>query len=612
MARFLSALWTLVKPYRVRLALGALMGFLAGLVEPLLMVAVKLVVDALFPSAGVTELVKLPVWTPEWAREWLASLGGGLSGAARHYGAFLLLVACIPGVILLRGVLGYLNVYFLQWASWRAITDLRVRLFVHLFNLPLGFFQKTSTGELMSRLMNDIGTLQNVISGMTAVIIKEPVTLVSLLVFLLWTNPRMTLASLVVLPVCVVPITIYSRKVRKAAGNIQSHFAELSQIIHEVFTGVRIIKAYNLEKMVERQFTEKSGKYVGQYMRLIRSVEIPGPLIEFFGAVGVALFLAYIGLASNVKATPGDFLQTVGSIFLMYRPIKLLTRLQNQLIQARAASERVFELLALNSDLKEPSQPVPLRAAGADIQFDQVSFAYAEKPVLCDIQLTVKAGQLVALVGASGSGKTTLTNLLLRFYDPVRGSVRIGGVDLRDVSTSDLRNQIAVVTQETVLFNETIRRNIELGRPGASDEEIEAAAKHAHSLEFIREKPLGFDTVVGEKGVALSGGQRQRLAIARAILKDAPILVLDEATSALDSESERAVQAALEELMQGRTTICIAHRLSTIQKADLIVALDQGRIVEVGRHAELLAHDGVYRRLHELQFRSESPTAPNA
>lgn len=608
MVRFLSALWSLVKPYQVRLALGALMGVLAGLVEPLLMVAVKLVVNTLFPTAGApAELLKLPAWAPGWAQKWLASLGGGVSGAARHHGAFLLLVACIPGVILLRGLLSYLNVYFLQWASWRAITDLRVRLFVRLLNLPLGFFQKTSTGELMSRLMNDIGTLQNVISGMTAVIIKEPATLVSLLVFLLWQNPRMTLASLVVLPVCVVPITIYSRKVRKAAGNIQTHFAELSQIIHEVFTGVRIIKAYNLEKMVEREFIDKSAKFVGQYMRLIRSVEIPGPLIEFFGAVGVALFLAYIGLFSGAKPSAGDFLATVGSIFLMYRPIKLLTRLQNQLIQARAASERVFELLALKSDLKEPSQPVPLRAAGADIQFDQVSFAYAEKLVLREIQLTVKAGQLVALVGESGSGKTTLTNLLLRFYDPERGTVRIGGVDLRDVSTSDLRNQIAVVTQETVLFNETIRRNIELGRPGASDAEIEAAAKHAHALEFIRDKPQGFDTVIGEKGVALSGGQRQRLAIARAILKDAPILVLDEATSALDSESERAVQAALEELMQGRTTICIAHRLSTIQKADLIVVLDQGRIVEVGRHAELLAHDGVYRRLHELQFRSELP-----
>jgi subfamily B ATP-binding cassette protein MsbA len=278
--------------------------------------------------------------------------------------------------------------------------------------------------------------------------------------------------------------------------------------------------------------------------------------------------------------------------------------LHNQFVQARAASDRVFELLATKNSVPEPARPKPLQAANADIEFENVDFAYGEKPVLRDIRLTVKAGQLVALVGASGSGKTTLANLLLRFYDPTRGAVRIGGVDLREVATPDLRNQIAVVTQETILFNDTVRRNIELGRPGARNEEIIEAARHAYAYEFITQKPEGFDTVIGERGVALSGGQRQRLAIARAVLKNAPILVLDEATSALDTESERAVQAALDELMKGRTTICIAHRLSTILHADVIVVLDQGRIVETGRHAELIQRGGVYQRLYELQFQS--------
>ena len=245
-----------------------------------------------------------------------------------------------------------------------------------------------------------------------------------------------------------------------------------------------------------------------------------------------------------------------------------------------------------------------LKAAGADIQFDRVHFSYGEKTALDDIQLQIKPGQLVALVGASGSGKTTLSNLLLRFYDPQRGAIRIGGVDIRDVTTRDLRNQIAVVTQETILFNDTIRRNIELGRPGASNDEIIAAARHAYACDFIMEKPKGFDTFIGEKGVTLSGGQRQRLAIARAVLKNAPILVLDEATSALDTESERAVQAALDELMKGRTTICIAHRLSTILHADEIVVLDQGRIAETGTHAELVQRGGIYQKLYELQFAS--------
>jgi subfamily B ATP-binding cassette protein MsbA len=288
----------------------------------------------------------------------------------------------------------------------------------------------------------------------------------------------------------------------------------------------------------------------------------------------------------------------------MYGPMKNLTRLHQQLTQARAASERVFELLATKNSVPEPAAPKMLHASNADIEIQNLDFNYGEKPVLRNINLTVKAGQLVALVGASGSGKTTLANLLLRFYDPVRGMVKIGGVDLRDVSTRDLRNQIAVVAQENILFNDTIRRNIELGRLGATNDEIVAAARHAYAYEFITQKPEGFDAVIGEKGVSLSGGQRQRLAIARAVLKNAPILILDEATSALDTESERAVQAALDELMKGRTTICIAHRLSTILHADMIVVLDQGRIVETGRHDELVKRGSIYQKLYELQFAS--------
>jgi subfamily B ATP-binding cassette protein MsbA len=284
--------------------------------------------------------------------------------------------------------------------------------------------------------------------------------------------------------------------------------------------------------------------------------------------------------------------------------LKNLARLQSNLEQARAASARVFELLAERNTIPEPAKPKPFCAAGKDVRFERVGFAYGEKEVLSEIDLTVKAGQLVALVGTSGSGKTTLTHLLVRFYDPKHGSVRIGETDIREVSTRELRNQIAMVTQETVLFDETISRNIELGRPGAPEAEIETAARQARAHDFIIDKPQGYKTVIGERGVNLSGGQRQRIAIARAILKNAPILVLDEATSALDTESERAVQAALEGLMHGRTTICIAHRLSTIQKADLIVVLEHGRIVETGQHKELLKRRGTYHRLYELQFQA--------
>ena len=504
----------------------------------------------------------------------------------------------------LRGLFSYLNNYCLQWTAVRAIADLRAKLFGHLLNLSLDFFQRTSTGDLMSRIMNDSISLHHAVSTWLSVAVTAPVRVVTLAWFLFSQNSRLTLLSLLVLPPCMLPIIIYARKVRKSSSASQDNYAELSSVMQESFSGNRIIKAYNLEPTALAQFTAVTHKFIGHYMRVVRSSEIPGPLIEFFGAVGVAFIFYAIAPNRQVPMSAGDFLAYVGAIFLMYQPIKLLTRLHNQLEQARAASARVFELLEVTSSIAEPANPVPLRAAEAEIHFEKIDFNYGDKAVLHGVDLVVRPGQLVALVGSSGSGKTTLTNLLLRFYDPQRGTVRIGGTNIRDVSLQELRSQIAVVTQETILFNETIRRNIELGRPGATAVEIEEAARHAHAHEFIMHKPLGYDTVIGERGVNLSGGQRQRLAIARAILKDAPILVLDEATSALDSESERAVQEALEELMHGRTTICIAHRLSTIQNADVIVVLERGQIIETGKHAELLERGGIYQKLHALQFQS--------
>jgi subfamily B ATP-binding cassette protein MsbA len=611
MRAFYSRIWAFARPYKTRLILGLVCGTLCAFMNGALILAVKLVVDLVFKGSATIPIAEHLEKLPHFVRplvQGLTQLLPELKSPPTPLGK-VLVISTIPLVMLLRSLFAYLSMYLTNWAALRAVADLRTKLFDHLQNLSLGFFSHARTGDLISRITNDTQILHNVIGGWLASAVKDPVTLLCLLAIVLSQWPTLTLISIVVLPVCLVPIIVYGRKVRKSARAMQAHAADLSNLMHECFTGNRIIKAYNLEDTVLAQFRETTRKYIGHMLRVIRANEIPSQVTEFLGGLGVALVFVYVALfadRSNGAADTSDFIAFIGGIFLMYPSIKNLTRLQNQLQQARSANQRVFELLDTVNTITDPPKPEPLQASQADIHFDNVDFDYGEKMVLRGINLTVRAGRLVALVGSSGSGKTTLTNLLLRFYDPQRGAVRIGATDIRQVAINDLRRQIALVTQETILFNDTIRHNIALGRPGATDAEIEAAARHAHAHEFILEKPLGYEAIIGEKGVALSGGQRQRIAIARAILKNAPILVLDEATSSLDTESERAVQAALEELMQGRTTICIAHRLSTIQRADLIVVLDSGRIAETGTHAELIQARGVYRKLYELQF--ESPT----
>jgi subfamily B ATP-binding cassette protein MsbA len=605
MTDFLRKIWAFAWPYRGRLFLGVVTGVISGLIGPLLIATAMFVYAAVFPSANTADTRPPLRHLPEFAQRWFDNARDGLSsGLHTHPGAVYAMIALIPLISLLRGITGYLNVYFLQWAGTHAVADLRTKLFAHLMDLSAGFYTKNATGELVSRVMNDTQQLQTIVTNVTSVIVRDPVSLIGVLLFLVSQQPRLTLLSVIVLPACVLPIAIYSRKIRRSSRESQAQIAGLMETMTEGFTGHRVIKAYNLEKLVAERFRETARRSVSLLMRITRASEIPSLLIEFFGACGLAVMLVYVVKTAGKAPQPTDFLQLLVSLIYIYQPLKNLTRLQNQVIQARAATERVFDLLAMTNSVPEPVAPRMLHAGNADIVFENLDFSYGEKPVLRHINLTVRPGQLVAIVGLSGSGKTTLVNLLLRFYDPVRGAIKIGGVDVREVRTSDLRNQIAVVAQENILFNDTIRRNIEMGRLGAKEEEILAAAKHAHALDFIMDKPQGLDTVVGEKGASLSGGQRQRLAIARALLKNAPILILDEATSALDTESERAVQSALDELMKGRTTFCIAHRLSTILHADVIVVLDEGRIVDQGRHEELLKRGGVYKKLYDLQFAS--------
>ena len=611
MKDFLRHLWGFVRPYRGRFFLGLLCGIGYGLVNGILLFTVRMVVQLVFSHKTDlhTQLEKAPHWIHPVSERLAALVPEFDAPKPNDVLGWVLIIGAIPAIMLVRNTLQYLSIYLTNWSAMHAIADIRTKLFSHLQNLSLGFFNKASTGDLIARITNDTQVLYGIVGSSFASAVKDPVTILCLLTYLLAANTTLTLISIVVFPVCIVPIVIFGRKVRKSARAVQEYNSDLTSLMHESFTGNRVVKAYNLEETVSSEFRSITKKYVGQMLRVVRANEIPSQLMEFFGAAGIALVFLYVQhtmqfLPKDQQPKSEDFLTFVLAIVMMYPPIKAFTRLHNQVHQARAASERVFELLAIQNTVVEPTEPKMLHASHADIEFQNVDFNYGEKPVLRNINLTVKAGQLVAFVGQSGSGKTTLANLLLRFYDPVGGVIKIGGVNIRDVTTRDLRNQIAVVTQEPVLFNDTIRRNIELGRPGATEEEIIAAARHAHAYDFIMDKPEGFAAVVGEKGMQLSGGQRQRLVIARAMLKDAPVLVLDEATSALDSESERAVQVALDELTKGRTTFCIAHRLSTILHADVIIVMNEGRIVETGRHEELVKRGGTYQRLYELQFKS--------
>ncbi|HOW68044.1 MAG TPA: ABC transporter ATP-binding protein [Candidatus Paceibacterota bacterium] len=602
---FWRRLWIYLVPYRFRFLLGCVFGILCAASNGALMLNVKVAVNLVVARLGGEQKALVAEGQePDWIQAWAFAIEKWFSGLQLEQSqwAVLLSILLIPVIMAARGVCTYLNVYFMNWAAFRAVADLRQHLFDHLQNLSLGFFSRASTGELISRISNDTTVLQNVIRVSVASIVRDPFTIVVMLGILLSQHMKLTLISLIVFPVLLVPIRIYARKVRRAVRAMQELNADLTSLMHEDFTCNRIIKAYNLESNLLARFKETTRQYVKHAMRLVRSHEMPGVLSEFFGALGVALVLIYALWNDDKSMKAGDFIQFAGSIFLMYQPIKALSRLHNQMAQGSAAGQRIFELLDVRNLVVDPPQPVALKADGAPIHFENVHFRYDEKPVLRGFSLTINPGQVCALVGSSGSGKTTVANLLLRFYDPEQGCIRIGSTDLRQVRLADLRSQIAVVTQETFLFNDTVIQNIAVGNPQATEAEIERAAQRALAHGFVTEKPQGYRSVIGEKGLALSGGQRQRIAIARAILKNAPILILDEATSALDTESERLVQQALDELMQGRTTLCIAHRLSTIQNADLIVVMDQGRIVETGRHEELLDKGGVYQRLYELQF----------
>jgi ATP-binding cassette, subfamily B, bacterial MsbA len=516
-----------------------------------------------------------------------------------------------------KGMGAYFSAYLMTDIGQRVVRDIRNQLFRHILDQSAAFFSRRSTGQLMSRITHDVAQVQQAVSETVGDLLREGLALVGYAALLFYWDHKLALLCFTSAPIVVYPLVRLGHRVRRSTRRSQEEVEHLSHIAAESFTGHRIVKAFGAESHEAQRFQRASEILYRTNLKITSTVAVLPPLMEFLGGLAVVGLIWYGSRSIGAGAmTQGSFLAFIFAAFMMYTPIKKLSRVNANLQQAMAASERIFDMLDTHTEVRERPQARPLLPLRDSVEFRRVSFGYDDgdgTPILRDVSFRVRRGQIVAIVGLSGAGKTTLVNLIPRFYDVTGGAVLVDGVDIRDVTLRSLRAQVGIVTQETVLFDDTIAVNIAYGTPAASRSEIEAAARAAHAHDFIVAQPRGYDTPIGERGQKLSGGQRQRLAIARALLKNPPILILDEATSALDSESEQLVQDALANLMRNRTAFVIAHRLSTVRRADVIVALERGRVAEIGRHDDLLARPGsVYAKLYALQAFQREPDQPAA
>jgi subfamily B ATP-binding cassette protein MsbA len=508
-----------------------------------------------------------------------------------------------------KGIGAYASTYVMTDIGQRVVRDLRDRLFRHILDQSATFFSRRSTGQLMSRITSDVNQVQQAVSETIGDLLREGLSVIGFAAYLFYVDARLALVAVTGAPLVLYPLVKFGKRIRSTTRRSQEELEHLSHVTAEAFTGHRIVKAFGAEAHEEERFRQASQRLYTTNLKVTRALAILPPLMELLGGVAVVGLIWYGSQQIEAGAlTQGEFASFVAAAFMMYGPIKKLSRVNATIQQAVAASERIFEILDTHSEVREREGAQPMPKLRHGIEFRNVSFSYdgAAKAILKDVSFDVRCGQAVAIVGLSGAGKTTLVNLVPRFYDVTGGGILIDGTDIRDVTLASLRSHIGIVTQETVLFDETIASNIAYGSPGASREEIEAAARAAHAHEFITTLPSRYATRIGERGQKLSGGQRQRLAIARALLKNSPILILDEATSSLDAESELLVQDALQNLMRNRTSFVIAHRLSTVRRADAIIVLERGRVAEIGCHEELLGRSGgVYAKLYALQMFEE-------
>lgn len=583
-----------LKPYRSRFVMGILFGAMFAATNSLLIYATKHVTDLVFPGGQAKASV-------------FSTLGHKVAPAASGQipiSAILMACASIPLIMLLRGLFSYLNAYYLLWVSLRVLDDIRVQLFGRLLAQSMEFYNKAKTGELIQVVFNQTRMAQQALATISSDLIKQPISIIGALVTLCLIDWKFTLVALVLFPVCIVPVMIVGRKVRKAGAREEEEAGQIMVVMQEAFSGIRVVKANARESYELSRFEDANRKMLRLIMRWRKAMELVGPLVETFASFGVGLALVYVWY---FKLSTGTFMALQGGLVLLYPPFKALSRIHIMMQKCLASTTKVFELMERDPAIQDRAGAQSLGRATGSIGFEGVTFGYHPgSPALRDVSFQVPPGRTYALVGASGAGKTTVLSLLLRFYEPDSGRILLDGRDLRDVTLESLRANIAVVSQDVFLFHDTIANNIRYGRLDATREEVEEAARRAFAHDFILEQPQGYETIVGDKGSRLSGGQQQRISIARAILRDAPVLLLDEAMSALDSESERKIQQAIETLSQGRTVIAIAHRLSTILGADQILVMDHGKVLDSGTHAELLDRCPHYRRLYELQFHHSS------
>ncbi|MBI4377573.1 MAG: ATP-binding cassette domain-containing protein [Nitrospinae bacterium] len=562
------------RPYWGRLAIGMLLAIIVSVTTGAAAWIVKPVMDDVFLRKDTAILKILPI-------------------------AFIIIYA-------VKGAARYEQSYLMRSVGQKIIMKIRNELYEHIQKMPLSFFHNTSTAILMSRITNDVTMLGHVSSQVAADFFRQFFTFIILLCLTFYREYRLATIALIVLPFIIIFIIKVGRRLRDLSRKNQEKMADLNIILHETFTGNKIVKAFGMEEYERKRFMEENRRLYDITMKEAKRYEMVSPIMELFAAIGTG-FVIWYGGYQVIKGvtTPGTFFSFLAALIMLYDPIRKLSTMNSVLQQSLAAAERVFKLLDTNVDIVNKDGAIELKGFKDRLHFEDVWFQYNRDNgmVLKGINLEIKRGDVIALVGSSGGGKSTLVDMIPRFYDVTKGAIKIDGYNIQDLTLNSLRRQIGIVTQETILFNDTVKNNISYGMVDANMEEIWNAARSAHAHDFIVEMPSGYDTVIGERGVKLSGGERQRISIARAILKNPAILILDEATSSLDTESEKVVQKALENLMKDRTTFIIAHRLSTVLNADTIIVIDDGRIVETGRHEELLAHGGIYKRLYEMQFK---------